>query len=541
MIAVALMISLALLAPLPCAAVVYVDRDAPGPTHDGGSWATAYVTVQEGINAAAPGGEVWVAAGRYVENVIMKHGVAVYGGFTGTETLQVQRDYDANPTTIDANGSGRAVVGANNARLDGFTVTGGRASYGAGIYCYQTSPVIANCTIEGNVASSFGGGFYISYYSSTQVTNCRILRNRARDGGGAAVYIHSTPLFDRCTVSGNRGNWGAGLLFSDNTNPTVTNCEITDNVGDSACYGGGIHLLHNTGIVRGNLIARNSTPLQGGGVYGYDTDALIEGNTILENTAGLGGGGVSMRCSHPQLRNNLIARNRAPSGAGIEASEGGNITLIHNTIADNTAGSRGGGIYLVQSSSVLSTNCIVASNSADEGSGVYASAGCSLGSSYNCFFDNALYGVSITGNGAIFEDPKFRASSQAEYHLAPTSPCIDAGTSADGATSDIDGNPRPVDGDCDGSAVPDIGCHEYGAGPLRTWLIAQAKALPDGTAVRIVNKPVNAVFDGFYYLRDSAPPCGIRIYGTPSATPCADVLGVLGTLHGERLVSPASQ
>ena len=42
---------------------IYVDRDAPGPTHDGLSWATAYTDVQDGLDAALPGDELWVAEG----------------------------------------------------------------------------------------------------------------------------------------------------------------------------------------------------------------------------------------------------------------------------------------------------------------------------------------------------------------------------------------------------------------------------------------------------------------------------------------------
>jgi hypothetical protein len=43
------------------ASVVYVSKNAPGPTHDGTSWATAFITVQAAVDAAAPGDEVWVA------------------------------------------------------------------------------------------------------------------------------------------------------------------------------------------------------------------------------------------------------------------------------------------------------------------------------------------------------------------------------------------------------------------------------------------------------------------------------------------------
>ena len=32
-------------------AIVYVDLNAPGPTHDGTSWDTAFLTIQQGVDA----------------------------------------------------------------------------------------------------------------------------------------------------------------------------------------------------------------------------------------------------------------------------------------------------------------------------------------------------------------------------------------------------------------------------------------------------------------------------------------------------------
>ena len=48
--------------------VVYIDSDAPGPTHDGTSWLTAYTDLQSALDATAAG-EIWVAAGTYFPSV----------------------------------------------------------------------------------------------------------------------------------------------------------------------------------------------------------------------------------------------------------------------------------------------------------------------------------------------------------------------------------------------------------------------------------------------------------------------------------------
>jgi len=77
----------------------------------------------------------------------MKSGVALYGGFDGTETSRNQRDWETNITTLsgdigvagdNSDNSYHVVTGSGvdeTATLDGFTITGGNAN--------AASPLIA--------------------------------------------------------------------------------------------------------------------------------------------------------------------------------------------------------------------------------------------------------------------------------------------------------------------------------------------------------------------------------------------------------------
>jgi hypothetical protein len=126
------------------------------------SWQTAFRAVQGGIDAAQPGDEVWVAAGIYKENVVLKQGVALFGGFAGTEISRNQRDWNIHRTILDGQGSQGVVLvppeATPSTRLDGFTIRNGHADYGAGIYSGGGSPIVANCTIANNNAPGYLAG-----------------------------------------------------------------------------------------------------------------------------------------------------------------------------------------------------------------------------------------------------------------------------------------------------------------------------------------------------------------------------------------------
>jgi hypothetical protein len=89
---------------------IFVDLNST-KAQTGLSWANALHEIDDGVALAAALGyyEVWVAGGTYQKPVTMRDGVAVYGGFAGTETQLGQRDVAAHVTVIDVS---RADAGA---------------------------------------------------------------------------------------------------------------------------------------------------------------------------------------------------------------------------------------------------------------------------------------------------------------------------------------------------------------------------------------------------------------------------------------------
>ena len=212
------------------AKVIRVNRGSTGAAHTGATWASAYLTVAAGLSSAANGDEIWVAKGIYRENVEVPAGVALYGGFAGTETLRTQRNWRTNATVLDGGSDTNSAVAlfqSANAGIDGFTVRNG----GIGVSLYHGSAAVANCTVYGNLWAIF-----MDLSSTATIGNCVITSNSydgVRVDGTASVanstfsvndaaisVIRGAATITNCTMSRNC----EGVYVEEAAHATVTNC-----------------------------------------------------------------------------------------------------------------------------------------------------------------------------------------------------------------------------------------------------------------------------------------------------------------------------
>ncbi|MCE5324336.1 right-handed parallel beta-helix repeat-containing protein [bacterium] len=224
----------------------YVKWNSTG-NESGYTWANSFHAISDAIDAAIPGDEIWVAGDithPYKECIILPSGVALYGGFAGSESAKNQRNWLANNTIIDGNQAGTVITIPDSAisttRIDGFTIQNGKYSTsdtGSGIHClYAGSPVIAHNTITGNNASN-GGGIYCSGASPTIINNL-IVGNEAGDGGGIYCTSYSSPIIANNTILSNTSLCLGGAIYSFASSPSISNNIVVFNSSGIYRYGG---------------------------------------------------------------------------------------------------------------------------------------------------------------------------------------------------------------------------------------------------------------------------------------------------------------
>ncbi|MES2774408.1 MAG: MopE-related protein [Bacteroidota bacterium] len=453
----------------------YVNGAVSG-SGSGGSWATAFKTLQEAITAAntCPGiTQIWVAQGTYnpdeggsfADNdpnaaFIMKNGLAIYGGFAGIEANLTDRNITGNETILSGANSNAShvVVSVNDdgtAALDGFTIRGGNAGgsqesivegvtinfvRGGGVYIYGGSPQIKNCTIKSNSALAMGGGMYAENSNAT-IESCNFTQNSSANlpAGGLGIQ-YGTPLINNCSFSNNTAATKGGGIYTLYSNAVISNCSFN---GNNASFGSGIaNELGDPTITKCNFT--NSTANGGGGgIYNITSNAVISGCSFTSCASNVGGGGIYNISSNPTITNSVFRANFGGTHGGAIGNSGSSPVITNCTFSENFTYNFGGAISTPGGTATIK-NCIFWGNKKGYPTPASNIAGSDIEGSNNVTYSltqaNSSYaaGVGIINN----VDPLFASST--DLHLQAGSPAINSGTNTGAPATDIEGSTRPL-------------------------------------------------------------------------------------------------
>ena len=421
---------------------------------DGLTWSGALNEVQFGVKVreAKPGDVFFVAKGIYRPSVpsetlsadralsfAIPEGVALYGGFAGTEDTLEERNHRENITILtgdlylddisDDRGvtvSADAIVGTNStsvvatksvqsAVLDGFIVTGGDGKNGGGMANVESNVKVSNCTFWGNRAAGMGGAM-LNQKGAPEITDSLFVWNRggARTNGGAMANVQSDPRIISCTFEYNRTGTGSsvpkecvgngGAIYNGRGNPVLIGCVFRRN--EAGAGGGAVYNQlctptiercvfednrshHNAGALRNesvgsdgsisqSLFRGNFTVIEGGAIYNTGTDIVISDSTFVGNVVSA----------------DIDDDDKGSGGALYNAKS--NPVVINSTFVDNRA-KNGGAIYNRVNSDPLFINCTVKGNFASKnGGGMYStscssSTSCGIGQGSNPVVLNSIF------------------------------------------------------------------------------------------------------------------------------------------------------
>ncbi|MHC4123920.1 MAG: right-handed parallel beta-helix repeat-containing protein [Planctomycetota bacterium] len=209
------------------ATTYYVDPNGDDDAN-GLSWATAFETIQEGIDSSSTDDIVEVNEGTYYETINF-----------GRKDI-ILRSTDPNDwdvvesTIIDANGGSYALTYGGTTQ--GFTITGASSQgvrcwmsdetviekciiedCGIGVFAMCTSADINNCIIRDNSSV----GVYIDYTDGTNIKNNIIFNNYGgiyTDSEGGNIIIRNNTIVSNSTYG----------IKDSSAQPTISNCIIWD-------------------------------------------------------------------------------------------------------------------------------------------------------------------------------------------------------------------------------------------------------------------------------------------------------------------------
>ena len=322
------------------------------------------------------------------------------------------------------------------------------AGYGAGMYNFQSSPSMEECTFQSNKANSEGGGMFNSPQAEPHIEGCTFEGNSAEKHGGGAVHNHgASPTIIQCRFMKNLALGSGGGIQNVDTSAKVTivGCLFEDNQAVE-WDGGGIHNWNGASVRVEQCTFRNNVARHGGGMYiGMGSNATVLASTFSRCPASALGGAVAVFRSSGYFENCVIAGNSVQdNGGGACVWENASAEFVNCTFFENQAQEGGVSVGVWNASVIEILNSIVWSDGpvvdARDTSGV------------SIAYSNVRGGYRGTGN--IDSDPQFVNPSQYNLHLRKESPSIDSATPSRAPGVDMDGVRRPT-----GAGV-DMGAYE---------------------------------------------------------------------------------
>lgn len=233
--------------------VKFVNSSYNGKRNIGVSWEFPFTNIQDALDSANDGDQIWVARGTYTNErdsdncyAITKK-VELYGGFKGTEHTLAERSIKAK-TVLTGNGSRRLFNNAaDGVVIDGFRFEDGVSTAKGGAIFSTREIEVRYCEFVNNKAN-YGGALA----NVTKVVNCLFINNTCTINGNA-IYLSKLGSIINCTIVKGKGSnaiycepdisiqmyntvvWthtsgGDGVVCDDNS--LIYNCASTTELGE---------------------------------------------------------------------------------------------------------------------------------------------------------------------------------------------------------------------------------------------------------------------------------------------------------------------
>lgn len=438
---------------------------------------------QSSINAALALAQendtIRVAAGTYIENVIISDTVTLQGGWNQDLNVRNIEIYSSTIRPLDNSQSVVAIEGqfadpnAVRPTLDGFVISGGQAhlgsNHGGGLRIRDSNALVISNTIQDNSAFLLGGGVWVQR--------------------GAPV-LQGNHILNNQTLGQGQDAHGGGVQLENTQAMLLDNLIVRNVISGTETYGGGLEIsgsgMGQVTLMRNRIISNTASISPavmgfGGGIAVYSGQVIMEDSNLISNTASRHGGGIYIRTGGMISITNsaLIANLAVQDGGGVYNS--GVISLSNSTISGNSASGMGGGLANFDLVNLM--NSTVANNSSGSGAGMFNSNAINIKNSLIALnLGDNCQGAAVFSQGNNLEDggtcalgqptdlsntPPSMAQLGENGGFTPThaleadSPAIDAGDNTACPAIDQRGTQRPVDGDGDGQAVCDIGAFEF--------------------------------------------------------------------------------